>query len=145
MTSSPQEADGTPQPGAEVTTEPATPRAALAALGWSAAVTAVVVAVGYAFYRWPATGLPLEPLPGPPWPYLATWGVLCLACCLLLRWSTGFKGLEGGAQAIGALSVGGIRTSLAHRPDPALLWTYGALALAVAAVAAVFWRLRRRS
>ncbi|MCX5123842.1 hypothetical protein [Streptomyces sp. NBC_00347] len=121
------------------------PRAALAALGWSAAVTAAVVALGYASYRWAATVNPLQPLPGSPWPYLATWGAFCLACCLLLRWSTGFGGIDGAAQAIGAMAFAGIRTSLAHRPELALLWTYGALALALAAVAAVFWRLRHRS
>lgn len=131
--------------GPETGTEHGNPRAALAALGWSAAVTAAVVALGYASYRWAATVSPLQPLPGSPWPYLATWGVLCLACCLLLRWSTGFTGVEGAAQAVGALAFAGIRTSLAHRPDLALLWAYGALALALAAVAAVFWRLRHRS
>ncbi|WP_327305565.1 hypothetical protein OG730_20300 [Streptomyces sp. NBC_01298] len=128
--------------GAEPATEPANPRAVLAALGWSGAVTAVVVAVGYATYRWPATGLPLEPLPGSPWAYLATWGALCLALCMLLRWSTGFEGVEGGSQAIGALAFAGVRTSLAHRPDLALLWAYGGLAIALAAGAAAFWRLR---
>ncbi|MFI5759345.1 hypothetical protein ACIA8F_00135 [Streptomyces sp. NPDC051563] len=131
--------------GPEASTEHGKPRAALAALGSSAAVTAVVVAVGYATCRWAATGLPLEPLPGSPWPYLATWGALCLAWGLLLRWSTGFVGVEGGAQAVGALAFAGVRTSLAHRPDLTLLWTYGALALALAATAAVFWRRRHRS
>ncbi|MFE4264259.1 hypothetical protein [Streptomyces sp. NPDC056883] len=144
MTTPTNEADGA-QPRAEVRTGHGTLRAALAALGWSVAVTAAVVAVGYASYRWAGTVSPLQPLPGSPWPYLATWGALCLAWCLLLRWSTGFKGVDGAAQAIGALAFAGIRTSLAHRPDLALLWTYGALAVAVAAVAAVFWRLRHRS
>ncbi|MFZ3499041.1 hypothetical protein ACODT5_38490 [Streptomyces sp. 5.8] len=144
MTTPANEADGA-QPSAEMGTGHGKPRAALAALGWSGAVTAVVVALGYASYRWAATVSPLQPLPGSPWPYLATWGVLCLACCLLLRWSTGFGGVEGGAKAVGALAFAGIRISLAHRPDPALLWTYGALALALIAAAAVFWRLRHRS
>lgn len=144
MTPSTNEADGA-QPRTEEGTGPGNPRAALAALGWSAAVTAAVVALGYASYRWAATVSPLQPLPGSPWPYLATWGVLCLACCLLLRWSTGFGGVEGGAQAVGALAFAGIRISLAHRPDLALLWAYGALGVALTAVAAVFWRLRHRS
>ncbi|MGW1772190.1 hypothetical protein [Streptomyces sp. NPDC002104] len=120
-------------------------RPVLASLGWSGAVTAAVVALGYATYRWAATGLPLEPLPGSPWPYLAVWGVLCLALCLVLRWSTGFVGMEGGAEAVGALAFAGVRTSLAHRPDLAPLWTYGALAVTLAAAAAVFWRRRHRA
>lgn len=144
MTTPTNEADG-PQPGAEADTGHGNLRAALAALGWSAAVTAAVVALGYASYRWAATVSPLQPLPGSPWPYLATWGALCLACCLLLRWSTGFKGVEGSSHAVGALAFAGIRISLAHRPDLALLWTYGALAVALAAVAAALSRRRHRS
>lgn len=144
MTTPTNEADHA-QTGAEVVTGHGTLRTVLAALGWSAAIAAAVVALGYASYRWSATGLPLEPLPGSPWPYLVTWGVLCLACCLLLRWSTGFGGIDGAAQAAGAIAFAGIRTSLAHRPDLGLLWTYGALALALIAGAAAFWRFRHRS
>ncbi|WP_327253996.1 hypothetical protein [Streptomyces sp. NBC_01244] len=144
MTTSTNEADGA-QPGAEADPGHGNPRAALAALGWSAAVAATVVALGYASYRWASTVSPLEPLPGSPWPYLATWGVLCLACCLLLRWSAGFGSVEGGAYGVGALAFAGIRISLAHRPDLALLWAYAAPAVALIAVAAVFWRLRHRS
>ncbi|MCX4779775.1 hypothetical protein [Streptomyces sp. NBC_01264] len=144
MTTSTNEADGAEaDAGADARHGKAQP--ALAALGWSVALAAAVVALGYASYRWAATGLPLEPLPGSPWPYLAAFGVLCLACCLLLRWATGFKGVDGGAEAIAALSCAGIRTSLAHRPDLALLWTYGALAVALITVAAIVWRLRHRS
>ncbi|WP_329382679.1 hypothetical protein OG625_19940 [Streptomyces sp. NBC_01351] len=129
--------------GAQTGTARPRPLAALVALGWSAATAAGLVAAGYAAYHWAATDLPLDPLPGSPWPYLAVWGVLCLVGGLLLRWATRFQGVEG-SYAVFALALAGTRTSLAHRPDPALLWTYGALALALAAVGATVWRRRNR-
>ncbi|MCB5181289.1 hypothetical protein [Streptomyces antimicrobicus] len=136
--SGPQVHTGTPTPG------PGRHSSPLAALGSSAAVAAAAVALGYASWRWAATGLPLEPLPGPPWPYLAVWGVFCLAGCLLWRWATAYTDPEGGAHAIGAVAVAGMRTSLAHRPDVLPLWLYGALVVAACAGAAGWWRGRVR-
>ncbi|MFJ8011806.1 hypothetical protein [Streptomyces sp. NPDC096339] len=120
------------------------PGTVLAALGWAAAVTAAALAAGYAASRWASTGYPLEPLPGSPWPYLAVWGTLCLAGCLLLRWATRLRAMEGNGYALLAVTVAGIRLSLAHRPDTALLWLYGGSALALAASATALGRLRGR-
>ncbi|RSS78392.1 hypothetical protein [Streptomyces sp. WAC06614] len=125
------------------TTAPAQPPSPSAVLGAAAALAAATVAVGYASWRWAPTG-PLEPLPGPPWPYLAAWGVFCLAAYLLWRWATAYTDPEGGAHAVGVVTVAGMRTSLAHRPDVLPLWLYGALVVAGCAVAAVWWRRRVR-
>ncbi|MEU9715261.1 hypothetical protein [Streptomyces sp. NPDC047976] len=107
------------------------------------AMTAVMTGLGYAVYRWAATGLPMEPLPGSPWPYLGAWAVLTFLAGLLLQWATSGIEYDGRWTLIGIPLFAGIRLSLAYRPDPALLYAYGLAALAVAAAGIALWRLRR--
>lgn len=121
------------------------PPAPLAALGQAVGITAVVTALGYAAHRWAATGLPMEPLPGSPWPLLTAWAVLTFLACLLLLWATAGVEYDGRWQLVVLPVFAGVRLSLAHRPDPALLYAYGAAVLAVAAAATALWRLRRRA
>ncbi|MFG2875309.1 hypothetical protein ACGFYU_09925 [Streptomyces sp. NPDC048337] len=85
----------------------------------------------------------MTPMPGSPWPYLATWGALCLAGCLLMRWATARGGAEGTDYVVGVLAFAGVRLSLAHRPELPLLWTYAAAVLAAGVVAALLWRRSR--
>ncbi|MEV6954484.1 hypothetical protein [Streptomyces sp. NPDC051183] len=119
------------------------PPAPLRILGWSTAVTAVVTALGWAGHHWAATGLPMEPLPGSPWPYLTAWAVIGFAACLLLRAAMAGLDSDGhGGQLVAVPLLAGIRLCLAHRPDPALVYAYGAAALAALAVVALLWRLR---
>ncbi|MFZ3498976.1 hypothetical protein ACODT5_38165 [Streptomyces sp. 5.8] len=117
----------------------------LRSLCWAAAMTALVVALGYAAHRWagPGTGTPLEPLPGSPWPYLTAWAVLGFWAFLLVRRVA--HHLEWDALPAAAPVFLGIRTGLAHRPDLALLYGYGAATLAAAAAAVLAWRLRVRA
>ncbi|MFI5615967.1 hypothetical protein [Streptomyces sp. NPDC051567] len=112
--------------------------------GWAAFVTAGTVALGWAAQHWAATGLPLEPLPGSPWPYLTAWAVLGFAACLLLRGATRRMELEDRGEVIGVPLFCAIRVSLAHRPELELLYAYGALALVLAALALAGWELRHR-
>ncbi|MET9963109.1 hypothetical protein ABZ128_29260 [Streptomyces sp. NPDC006326] len=114
-------------------------------LGKALGTSAALVTLGWAAWRWAATGMPMSPLPGSPWPYLATWGALCLAGCLLLRWATARDGAEGTDYVVAVLAFAGIRLSLAHRPGLTPLWAYAAGALAAGAAAAVLWRRSRRT
>ncbi|MER5869651.1 hypothetical protein [Streptomyces sp. NPDC002044] len=120
------------------------PPAPLRALGWACVVTAVAVGAGYAATRW-GVSIPLKPLPGSPWPYLGAWGGFCFAAYLVLRWATAGTGFEGGGQLIALPVFAGIRLSLLHRPGLGPLCAYGALALALAVVAAARWRRRHRA
>ncbi|MFJ3922567.1 hypothetical protein [Streptomyces sp. NPDC090022] len=127
--------------------------APVSALLRSLASTAVLVALGYAAYRWAATGLPMEPLPGSPWAYLATGAAFCLAGCLLLRWAVAaakaradadgdsdyFSGLD---YVVSTVVFAGIRICLAYRPDLATVWTYGFIGIGALGVVAVVWRRR---
>lgn len=117
----------------------------LKSLAKSAGTSAALVALGWAAWRWASTGMPMSPLPGSPWPYLATWGAACLAGCLLMRWATAREGAEGTDYVVAVIAFAGIRLSLSHRPEVSLLWTYAACTLAAGAVAALLWRLSHRS
>ncbi|UQX01919.1 hypothetical protein [Streptomyces sp. RerS4] len=134
-------------PETEPAPEPAprkrwSPPAPLRVLGRAAAVTAAMTAVGYAANRWAATGLPLEPLPGSPWPYLTAWAVLTFLACLLLQWATSGIDYDGRWQMIVVPIFAGIRLSLAYHPDPTLLYAYGLAGLAVGAAGIAWWRRR---
>ncbi|WP_330297484.1 hypothetical protein [Streptomyces sp. NBC_00503] len=128
-----------PDPAVTSSRRPSEP---LRSLCWAAAMTAVVVAAGYAAHRWAGAGMPLEPLPGSPWPYLTAWGVLGFGAFLLVRWAT--YGLEWDGLLSAAPVFMGIRAGLRYRPDLTLLYGYGALTLAAAACAVLLWRLRSR-
>ncbi|MCX5377321.1 hypothetical protein [Streptomyces sp. NBC_00091] len=119
------------------------PPAPLLALGQAATLAAVIGAVGYAVHRWAATGLPMSPLPGSPWPFIAAWTALTFLAGLLLVWATTGVDFDGRWQLILFPAIAGIRVSLAHRPDPALVYAYGLAALAVAAAGIAVWRRRR--
>ncbi|EFL16183.1 hypothetical protein [Streptomyces sp. C] len=133
---------------AGIDTEPA-PEPSWSAPAWlrvpasALAMTAVMGLAGYAVYRWAATGLPMEPLPGSPWPYLGAWAVLTFLAGLLLQWATSGIDYDGRWALIGIPFFAGIRLSLAYRPDPALLYAYGLAALAAAAVGVALWRRSR--
>ncbi|MEU3721593.1 hypothetical protein [Streptomyces sp. NPDC031705] len=129
-----------PDPGTGRRWNPPEP---LRALARAAAMTAAMTAAGYAVYRWAATGLPMEPLPGSPWPYLGAWAVLTFLVSLLLQWATSGIDYDGRWSLVAVPVFAGIRLSLAHRPDPALLYAYGLAALAAAAAGTALWRLRR--
>ncbi|MFE2155607.1 hypothetical protein ACFXAO_36870 [Streptomyces lavendulae] len=116
--------------------------APLAALGRAAGITALVTAIGYALYRWASTDMPLSPLPGSPWPYLTAWAVLTFLAGLLLQWATAKVEYDGRWQLLVLPAYAGIRLSLAHHPDPALIYAYGAAALAAGTVATALWRRR---
>ncbi|MEU9002231.1 hypothetical protein [Streptomyces sp. NPDC048551] len=118
------------------------PPAPLAALGRAGGIAALVTAIGYATHRWAATGMPLTPLPGSPWPYLTAWAVLTFLAGLLLQWATAGVDYDGRWQLIVLPVYAGIRLSLAHHPDPALLYGYGAAALAAGAAGVALWRRR---
>ncbi|MER7511399.1 hypothetical protein ABTX82_24035 [Streptomyces lavendulae] len=118
--------------------------APLAALGRAAGITAVAIAIGYATHRWASTGMPLSPLPGSPWPYLTAWAVLTFPACLLLQWATAGVDYDGRWQLVVLPVYAGIRLSLAHHPDPALLYAYGAAALAAGTAGTALWRRRLR-
>ncbi|MFJ3882753.1 hypothetical protein ACIPW5_35555 [Streptomyces sp. NPDC090077] len=107
------------------------------------AMAALMGGLGYAVYRWAASGLPMEPLPGSPWPYLGAWAALTFLAGLLLQWATHGVDYDGRWALIGVPAFAGIRLSLAYRPDPTLLYAYGLTALAVAAAGIALWRLRR--
>ncbi|GLX34877.1 hypothetical protein Sros01_09500 [Streptomyces roseochromogenus] len=116
--------------------------APLAALGRAAGITALVTAIGYALYRWASTGMPLSPLPGSPWPYLTAWAVLTFLAALLLQWATAKVEYDGRWQLLVLPAYAGIRLSLAHHPDPALIYAYGAAALAAGTAVTALWRRR---
>ncbi|MEU6893077.1 hypothetical protein ABZ934_14995 [Streptomyces sp. NPDC046557] len=122
--------------------------APVAALVRSLGSTALLVIAGYFAYRWAATGLPLEPLPGSPRPYLAAGAAVCLAGCLLLRWASAPGRAqdadygEGTDYVVGVAVFAAVRVCLAHRPDLATVWAYGALGLTALALAGAFWRHR---
>ncbi|MFG2618829.1 hypothetical protein ACGFXC_14585 [Streptomyces sp. NPDC048507] len=118
--------------------------APVAALGRAAAIAALAVAIGYATHHWASSGMPLTPLPGSPWPYLTAWAALTFLAGLLLQWATAGVDYDGRWQLVVLPVYAGIRLSLAHRPDPALLYAYGATALAVAAAGIALWRRGRR-
>ncbi|WP_327253891.1 hypothetical protein [Streptomyces sp. NBC_01244] len=116
----------------------------LRSLCWSSAMTVAVVAAGYAAHRWAGAGagMPLEPLPGSPWPYLTAWAVLGFWAFLIVRRVA--HHLEWDAVIAAGPVFLGIRAGLAYRPDLTLLYGYGALTLAVAAGTVLLWRLRSR-
>ncbi|MFF5701791.1 hypothetical protein ACFY7H_04730 [Streptomyces sp. NPDC012794] len=118
------------------------PPAWLRALTRATAMTAAMTAAGYAAHRWAATGLPMEPLPGSPWPYLIAWAALTFTASLLLQWGTSGIDYDGRWSLVALPVFAGIRLSLAHRPDPALLYAYGLAALAAAAAGIILWRRR---
>ncbi|RST08289.1 hypothetical protein EF910_03085 [Streptomyces sp. WAC07149] len=139
-----------PETAAEPDIEPGT----TAEPSWSAPVwlrvpaaalvmAAVMTGAGYAVYRWAATGLPMEPLPGSPWPYLGAWAVLTFLAGLLLQWATSGIDYDGRWALIGVPFFAGIRLSLAYRPDPALIYAYGLAALAAGAAGIALWRRQR--
>ncbi|MCX5196146.1 hypothetical protein OOK31_19970 [Streptomyces sp. NBC_00249] len=139
--------DPLPEPGTETEAAPAprwTPPEPLLALGRATGITALVTALGYAAYRWAATGLPMEPLPGSPWPYLTAWAVLTFVACLILNWATSGIDYDGRWQLIVFPAFAGVRLCLRLRPDTALVYAYGLGFLAVAAVAVAVWRWRWR-
>ncbi|WP_405979842.1 hypothetical protein [Streptomyces sp. NBC_00158] len=107
------------------------------------AMAALMTCLGYAVYRWAATGLPMEPLPGSPWPYLGAWAVLTFLAGLLLQWATSGVEYDGRWALVGFPAFAGIRLCLAYRPDPAPLYAYGLAALAALAAAVALWRRRR--
>ncbi|MDK9498069.1 hypothetical protein QEZ40_003017 [Streptomyces katrae] len=142
--------NSTPRPAPDTDIEPET----AAEPSWSAPVwlrvpaaalvmAAVMTGAGYAVYRWAATGLPMEPLPGSPWPYLGAWAVLTFLAGLLLQWATSGIDYDGRWALIGVPFFAGIRLSLAYRPDPALIYAYGLAALAAGAAGIALWRRQR--
>ncbi|MGE7389867.1 hypothetical protein ACQKM2_30750 [Streptomyces sp. NPDC004126] len=144
----------TPDTGTGTDTETETetetaPEPAWSPPGWlrvpatALAMTAVMTGAGYAVYRWAATGLPMEPLPGSPWPYLGAWAVLTFLAALLLQWATSGIDYDGRWALIGIPFFAGIRLSLAYRPDPSLLYAYGLAVLAAAAAGTALWRRSR--
>ncbi|AZM89954.1 MULTISPECIES: hypothetical protein [Streptomyces] len=144
--------NSTPRPDAGHETDPdpaAAPEPSWSAPVWlrvpaaALVMAAVMTGAGYAVYRWAATGLPMEPLPGSPWPYLGAWAVLTFLAALLLQWATSGIDYDGRWALIGVPFFAGIRLCLAYRPDPALLYAYGLAALAVAAAGTALWRRRR--
>ncbi|MET8753829.1 hypothetical protein ABZW32_27575 [Streptomyces sp. NPDC004667] len=139
----------TTEPDPEPASEAETDRrrrvpAPLAALGRAAGIAALVTAIGYAMYRWASTGMPLSPLPGSPWPYLTAWAVLTFLAGLLLQWATAKVEYDGRWQLLVLPAYAGIRLSLAHHPDPALIYAYGAATLAAGTAVTALWRRRLR-
>lgn len=136
--------DPGPDPENDTANEPSwSPPAWLRVPAMALAMAALMTGLGYAVYRWAATGLPMEPLPGSPWPYLGAWAVLTFLAGLLLQWATSGIEYDSRWSLIGVPAFAGIRLSLAYRPDPALLYAYGLAALAVAAAGIALWRRRR--
>ncbi|MFZ3471686.1 hypothetical protein ACODT3_18045 [Streptomyces sp. 4.24] len=113
----------------------------LRSLVWAAAMTALLVAAGYAAHRWARLGPPAaETRPGSPWPHLTAWAVLGFGGFLVARrvaHRLGWNSLLVATPVFVAVRVG-----LPHRPDPALLYGYGTLVLAVTACAVLLWRPR---
>ncbi|MEU8773246.1 hypothetical protein [Streptomyces sp. NPDC048606] len=117
--------------------------AAVVAVGWAGLAAAGMTAAGYAADRWAATGLPMEPLPGSPWPWLTAWAVLTFLAALLLQWATHGIDYDGRWGLVALPGFAGVRLSLAHHPDPVLLYGYGLAALALGAAGIAWWRRRR--
>ncbi|WP_371677718.1 hypothetical protein [Streptomyces sp. NBC_01276] len=141
METRPTEPEPTPEGAADPRRRLPAP---LAALGRAAGIAALVTAIGYATHHWASSGMPLSPLPGSPWPYLTAWAVLTFLAGLLLQWATARVEYDGRWQLIVLPVYAGIRITLAHHPDPALLYAYGAAALAVGTAGTALWRRRLR-